>query len=118
MRINIVGAGPAVPGQNPGQAAQERGGYLILGELTSSERFGSMFSQDPSLVVVVVGPGGGAGFFTLVALGLIVLGNRGYPGGLEFPTLFGLCSSIEQITPSGVYNFLIINTYITAIINT
>jgi len=31
MRINIVGAGPAVPGQNPGQAAQERGGYLILG---------------------------------------------------------------------------------------
>merc|ERR1719166_842085 len=29
MRINIVGAGPAVPGQNPGQAAQERGGYLI-----------------------------------------------------------------------------------------
>ena len=117
MRINIVGAGPAVPGQNLGQAAQERGGYLILGELTTVG-VENMFSQDPSLVVVVVGPGGEAGFSTLVALELIVLGNRGYPGGLEFPTLFGLCSSIEQITPSGVYNFLIINTYITAIINT
>ena len=31
MRINIVGAGPAVAGQNPGQGAQERGGYLIIG---------------------------------------------------------------------------------------
>ena len=31
MRINIVGAGPAVAGQNAGQGAQERGGYLIIG---------------------------------------------------------------------------------------
>ena len=32
MRINIVGAGSAVAGQNlPGRAAQERGGYLIIG---------------------------------------------------------------------------------------
>ena len=52
-----------------------------------------MLSQDPSMVVVVVGLGGEAGFSTLVALELIVLGNRGYPGGLEFFTLFGLCSS-------------------------
>ena len=100
MRINIVGAGPAVPGQNPGQVAQERGGYLILGEPTTM-RVKNMLSQDPSLVVVVVGPGGGAGFSTLVALELIVLGNRGYPGGLEFSTLSGLCSSTKQILPSG-----------------
>ena len=85
MRINIVGAGPAVPGPNPGQAAQERGGYIIIGEPTTV-RVENMFSQDPSMVVVVVGPGGGAGFSTLVALGLIVLDNRGYPGGLEFST--------------------------------
>ena len=95
MRINIVGAGPAVPGPNPGQAAQERGGYIILGELTTV-RVENMFSQDPSMVVVVVGPGGEAGFSTLVARELIVLGNRGYPGGLEFSTLFGRCSSTKK----------------------
>ena len=60
-----------------------------------------MLSQDPSMVVVVVGLGGEAGFSTLVALELIVLGNRGYPGGLEFSTLFGLCLSNKQIMLSG-----------------
>ena len=47
MRINIVGAGPAVAGQNPGQGAQERGGYLIIGEVVFQTNHHSILCDIP-----------------------------------------------------------------------